>query len=308
MSTPDIPGAPGDSRLFRLLLDNVHDGVYFVDPERRIQYWNKSAERITGYSADEVLDRCCADNILVHVDENGTQLCRGQCPLAATIADGEKRQARVFLHHKEGHRVPVSVATVQISDARGRVLGGLETFYDASAVMAALEDIEALRSQALVCPLTGVGNRAYAEQVLTQKVEEMKRLDYDLGILFFDVDHFKTVNDTHGHDVGDVALKMVARTLAGGLRGSDFLARWGGEEFIAILPRLPQSKMARLAERLRMLVASSAGDAGGGAPRVTVSIGAYACRRDDTPESAIARADKLMYQSKAGGRDRVTTG
>lgn len=298
-----------DNLIFKTLLDNVHDGVYFVDPKRRIRYWNRSAERITGYAAAEVVGHSCADNILMHVDESGNQLCKGHCPLAATIKDGEQRQARVYLHHKEGHRVPVQVSTAQIRNENGaEVLGGLETFYDATAMMAALEDIDDLRSQALICPLTGVGNRKYAEQILEQKVEEMKRLHYALAVIFIDVDHFKTFNDKYGHDVGDVVLKMVARTLAGGLRGGDLLARWGGEEFIAILPRLPKPEVGRLAERLRILVENSARDVSKGKLSVTVSAGAYTLRLDDTPKTAIANADKLMYQSKQQGRNRVTVG
>ena len=97
--------------LYRTIVENMHDGLYFVDRERRITYWNRGAERITGYSAAEVVGTSCADNILVHVDALGRQLCQGSCPLIAAMADGAAHEAEVFLHHKQGHRLPVWVRT-----------------------------------------------------------------------------------------------------------------------------------------------------------------------------------------------------
>jgi diguanylate cyclase (GGDEF)-like protein/PAS domain S-box-containing protein len=295
-----------DNALLRALLDNVHDGVYFVDSERRIQFWNKSAERITGYSAEEVVGKSCADNILMHVDEEGNQLCLGKCPLAATISDGERRTARVYLHHKEGHRLPVQVGISPIHDDEGRILGGLETFFDASEVLAALQEAERLREEALICPLTGIGNRRYAEQMLARKLDEMARGGMRMAVLFIDIDHFKKVNDTYGHDIGDVVIKMVARTMSSAMRSYDFLARWGGEEFIALLPAANATSAARIAERLRTLVSHSSRDMSQGKIRTTVSIGVYFCRRDDTPESVVKQADRLLYESKRNGRNRIT--
>ena len=108
--------------LYRDLVENMHDGIYFVDRERRITYWNKGAERITGYSAAEVVGKSCADNILVHVDALGRQLCKGSCPLVASMADGAPHEAEVYLHHKQGHRLPVWVRTSPLPAADGTVL------------------------------------------------------------------------------------------------------------------------------------------------------------------------------------------
>jgi diguanylate cyclase (GGDEF)-like protein/PAS domain S-box-containing protein len=294
--------------LYRMLLDNLSEGVYFTDTHRRIQYWNKGAERITGFSAEEVLGRCCADNILMHTDLDGRSLCRGACPLAATMLDLENRTARVFLHHKTGHRVPIITTTVAIRDENGEVVGGLETFHDVTTEMSALAQVEQLTAQALLCPLTAVGNRRYAEQMLETKFDEMNRNASSLGLIFIDIDHFKTINDKHGHAIGDLALKMVARTLANAMRTYDFLARWGGEEFIAILPNLDQAQLKVLAERLRALVEKSSADISGATLLVTISIGAVVVNPLDKIEQVLNRADTLMYQSKRDGRNRVTIG
>lgn len=296
-----------ESLVFKNLLDHLPEGVYYTDRQRNIKYWNRASTEITGYTPEEVVGKCCADNILMHVDDAGNCLCRSGCPLAACMGDGNTRKARVYLHHKEGHRVPVDVSASAIRDADGNIIGAVEAFSDASAVAAALEEVGQLREHALVCPLTGVGNRRHSEEILRQKLDEKNRTHGLLSILFIDIDHFKVINDTYGHQVGDIVLKMVSRTLAGAMRSYDFLGRWGGEELLAVLPNVARGETERIAERLRMLVNHSSREVSGNRISVTVSIGAYCCRDDDAA-SAVARADELMYRSKAAGRNRVTIG
>ena len=130
---------------YKQLMDSLYDGVYFVDRERRITYWNKSAERLTGYSAAEVMGRCCSDNLLVHVDDSGQQLCTTACPLSQTIGDGQPRDANVHLRHKLGHRVPVAVRVGPICDQQGRIIGAVEVFSDNSAKRSAQRQTERLK-------------------------------------------------------------------------------------------------------------------------------------------------------------------
>ncbi|TAM56954.1 MAG: diguanylate cyclase [Acidobacteria bacterium] len=291
---------------FRTLLDNFHDGVYFVDTERRITYWNKSAERISGYAAGDVVGSFCFDEILMHVDAAGTRLCQHGCPLAVVLVDGEPHEAELFLHHKDGHRVPVQVRVAPVRDRDGRVTGAVETFTDNTAGMAALQRIEELRAAAYIDALTGVANRAFTEITLRAKLEELGRYGWPFGVLFLDIDGFKTVNDGHGHDVGDRVLATVARTLAGNARSFDLVGRWGGEEFLVVAVNVDEAKLRLLAERFRLLVAGSAAPTGGGDVAVTVSVGATLARPGDDPAAVVKRADAAMYESKRAGRNRTT--
>jgi len=297
-----------DNALFQTLVESIADGVYFVDPKRNILYWNTSAERITGFTRAEVIGHSCADNILVHVDDKGTSLCKSVCPLAASMADGEARINRVFLRHKEGHRLPIRVATAAVRDDSGAVVGGLETFYDDTATVAALQEVEHLEKLSLICPLTGIGNRRYSEETLAKRMDEAQRNKTSCAVILFDVDHFKRINDTYGHPVGDVVLKMVARTLGGDLRSYDFAGRWGGEEFLLVMPHLSASEMEQAANRLRILVERSSRKISDNRLAVTVSGGATLSHADDTPASVIIRVDKLLYESKHRGRNRITIG
>ena len=186
---------------------------------------------------------------------------------------------------KPGSRrlVKVQVTVSPVYDPEGRILGGLETFFDATPMMAALEETERLREEALICPLTAIGNRRYAERMLAQKLDEMARGGTCLAVVMIDIDHFKKVNDTFGHDVGDVVLKMVASTMSAAMRSYDFLARWGGEEFIALLPSCDAANAARIANRLRRLVAHASHDLNRDTIRATISVGVYLCGKGDTP-------------------------
>jgi diguanylate cyclase (GGDEF)-like protein/PAS domain S-box-containing protein len=284
---------------------NLDDGVYFVDPARRILYWNRAAADISGYAASEVEGRHCFDNLLRHVNDTGAELCHTACPLARTLTDGRTREAEVFLFHKNGHRRAVKVRTVPVRDAGGRTLGAVEVFSDSSETQAVRKKLEELGRMALVDTLTGVGNRRYIEMTLRAKVEEAGRYNNRLGLLFVDIDHFKKVNDRHGHAVGDELLRTVAKTVNDNSRIFDVVGRWGGEEFLLIAPNVSVKMLEAIAERLRALVAQSALPLPDGELRVTVSIGGLVTEGRSTADELVEYADRLMYQAKAAGRNCV---
>ena len=293
---------------FKRILDNLHDGLYFVDRKRVITYWNKAAERISGFTAAEVVGKSCADNILTHVDGHGCALCTGICPLAETMCDGKLRQSEIYLHHKDGHRIPVFVRASPLTDADGRVIGGIELFTDISHQAANELRIIELERLALLDGLTQLANRTYVEREIQGKFEEMKRFDQTFGCLFMDIDHFKSVNDRFGHDVGDEVLKFVARTLVANARPFDVYGRWGGEEFMGIIRCIGEKDMERLGNRLRSLIETSYVLHEGRRISVTMSIGATLFRKTDSLESLVKRADELLYRSKREGRNRLTLG
>jgi diguanylate cyclase (GGDEF)-like protein/PAS domain S-box-containing protein len=244
--------------IFRELIENYHDGIYFVDCDRTITYWNNGAEELTGYSSDEVLGRRCMDDILCHVDHcDGGPMCGDRCPLAASMDDGETRTAQVFLKHKQGHRQPVLMRTSPVRDARGVIVGGIEVFSDHTEVVETRAQLEELERMALLDPLTGIGNRRYFEMNLHARLDEQRRYSTPFGLLLIDLDHFKTVNDSHGHEAGDSVLKMVAQTLAYSCRKSDLACRWGGEEFALILGNMEAGGLREAVERVRKLVRKS---------------------------------------------------
>lgn len=294
---------------YKAIIDNLYDGVYFVDRERVITYWNKGAERITGYSSTQTIGRSCRDNLLNHVTANGVQLCLNNCPLAAVMEDGHEREAEVFLHHADGHRLPVIVRATPMRDGNGNIIGAIESFSNNSDVINTRRKLQKLHYAAMTDPLTGIGNRRHLEGRLSAVIAEFKNNAAIAGLLFMDVDQFKQFNDIYGHNAGDDVLRMVAKTISHALRATDTIGRWGGEEFLAILYDLQdQSDLRAAANKVRAMVEYSRLDVDGQGLAVTMSVGATLLRPDDTHDSFVARADALMYQSKQAGRNRVMIG
>ncbi|GFO57030.1 diguanylate cyclase [Geomonas sp. Red276] len=289
-----------------LILESLFDGVYVVDVERRISYWNPGAERITGYPREDVVGSCCSDNILCHVNGVGRELCFDGCPLAATIADGRPREVKAYLRHRLGHRVPVLIRTSPVRDSGGKVVGAVEVFTDYSSSLQVLDEYEKLQQEAYLDRLTAVGNRRYAEMNLSTRLYDLHNNRMGFGLVFIDLDHFKAVNDRYGHPAGDDILVMAANSMAKSLRRIDVLTRWGGEEFLAILPGANDVTLDLVAERIRSLVEKSYVMVQEEKLAVTVSVGGTLARMDDDQQSLVARADELMYRSKKKGRNCVT--
>lgn len=296
-----------DLTIDKTILDYLYDGVYIVDKDRKIVYWNFSAEKLTGYSSGEIIGSNCYDNLLNHTNSEGVLLCRRECPLAMTIKDGALREAEVYLQHKSGHRIPVIVRISPISDAAGEIIGAVEIFSDNSRKEQLLEQLAQFKELALLDSLTGLGNKRYVEIELSSKINEMRKLGRPFfGVLFADIDHFKRVNDQYGHDIGDKVIEMVAKTIKNSVNHKGIAFRWGGEEYMAIINTYLQKDLCKIAERVRALTEQSVFRLGSNDIRVTVSVGATLAVIEDTDETLVKRADELLYLSKKTGRNKVT--
>ncbi|MDW7709189.1 MAG: diguanylate cyclase [Deferrisomatales bacterium] len=212
------------------------------------------------------------------------------------------------MHHKLGHRIPVSVRVSPLTDGDGTIVGGIELFTDISHQAANRLRVQELEELALLDRLTRLANRTYLEREIASRLEEQKRYAVPFGILLVDIDHFKRVNDTYGHDVGDDVLRFVANTFLSNNRAFDVFGRWGGEEFVGVIRNTDDDGLRAIGDRLRTLVRSSYMAREGGRLQVTVSVGATLARPTDSIGSLLKRADVLLYESKGAGRDRLTLG
>lgn len=164
---------------------------------------------------------------------------------------------------------------------------------------------ELLRELATTDPLTQLRNRRALMEVIRHEERRLHRGQQVLSFVLADIDHFKPVNDQHGHDIGDQALTAVSQALTEGVRDVDHLARWGGEEFLIVLPDADEARAAQVAERLRELVAGTRVTLPQGVLALTMSFGVSEIAAGETAEQAISRADAALYAAKHAGRDRV---
>ena len=169
------------------------------------------------------------------------------------------------------------------------------------------ETLAMLAAQSERDALTGIYNRRKLEQILEAELQRARRYKHNLSVLMFDIDHFKKVNDVHGHLIGDEAIKHVATKAISTLRITDAVARYGGEEFVAVLPNEEVSGAAIAAERVRTAVAVPFVAGGELTLSITISIGVTSFRPDtDGVKTLLSEADGALYASKRGGRNRVT--
>ncbi len=162
-----------------------------------------------------------------------------------------------------------------------------------------------LEQAALTDSLTGMQNRRYFDGALSEYLKEFSRIDRPIGMMILDLDCFKQVNDTHGHDVGDDVLRAVASCLREFTRFHDVVARLGGEEFAVVAPNMDKDALAKFAERIRTAVAALTIPAENVRLKVTTSIGVAVWDGRETAEEFYRRADKMLYRAKREGRNRV---
>ncbi len=173
-----------------------------------------------------------------------------------------------------------------------------------SATLAEVEaDMDSKERKATTDVLTGIYNRTYFDPALDTAITAVHATRMPMTLMAFDIDHFKSVNDTYGHAAGDRVLKIFAQQLRKGVKEKDIVARIGGEEFMIIFPDTTRMQAVRIANRLRQAVASRPAEPG--APAVTVSVGVAMYNNGDTPEILMKRADAALYRAKHNGRNRV---
>ncbi len=289
------------------IINQLQDGIYFVDKERQIQFWNHAAEQITGYSAEEIVGKCCQNSGLNHVDKEGRPLCTVGCPLFHTLKDGKQRQDQVLVRHRDGYRVPIRVNIFPIRNGE-EIEGAVEIFTKDSPTVFEDDFIESLSNFAMHDELTALANRRYLESFLSYRFEEYQRFGRSFAVLFADVDNFSQVNNEYGHEVGDRVLKNISASLSRNIRRNDLVGRWGGEEFVGIYAISAPFEIEVIAERFRSLVENTQVVKNGKTIHATVSVGATVVQQEDTIKTVIDRADRLMYESKNSGKNKITCG
>jgi diguanylate cyclase (GGDEF)-like protein/PAS domain S-box-containing protein len=290
---------------FKALLNRLEEGVCFADHEKKILFWNKAAEKMSGHTEQEVLGKCCSDHILMHLDEHGTILCGDRCPASECLADGRPREFSSSLLHKEGYRVSVYARLLPRRDNSGKIIGIAQVFSDISPRVSMPPKPEDLERLNLLDLPTELGNRRFLEIYLEARIEEMRKYDLPLGLLFVDIDDLAKVNEAYGHFVGDRVVRIVAKALASNIRFTDVAGRWEEDRFLVILLNAGEPKLDVVANKLRLLIQGSGFEVDGSHVGVTISIGTAEARKHDTAASLIDRARKRMQYGKSLGKNQV---
>jgi len=286
------------------ILDNLGAGIYFVDPNWQVQFWNKKAEEITGFSKQEVLGQLFTELPIKRLSADGSPFNQFNCPMVGTFKDGKPREAKSIMYTRAGQEFPIYIRTTPLHDDNGKFLGGIALFQKFISGHDSMGDLKSLRFAATHDFLTEVGNRIKIETSLDQNIQLYKNAGTNFGVFFLDIDFFKQVNDASGHIVGDIVLKQIAQCLISSSREGDVIGRWGGDEFIIILPQVTEDILQKISERLISRIKQIRITGKNYDIQVTISAGVTMVKEDDTALSILERADQLLYQAKHSGRDQ----
>ena len=293
--------------IYRAVLECAPVGVYVVDRQRRIVFWNSAAERITGYLGQEVIGHFCHDNLLMHCDQESNILCGGNCPMASTMLDGQPRDANVFLLHKDGQRIPVRVRAVPVRDEFEAVVGSAEFFERSTFGAAGMPDRRRHAGNAHG-EIPEFVDRAAMSALVGEALAGFTGCGERFGILCAGIDKAVELRHTDGcHAVGAV-LHAAGQTMAAGIRPSDTVGLWNEQDgrFLVLIAGGDAAALTVCAERLRRLVKVAAVPWWGEHLRVTLSVGGTLVCPGDTVESLLERASQALETCQAQGSDSVS--
>lgn len=303
----------------RLLADNARDVIWTMTPRGQITYISPSVEQVRGLTPAEAMAQTVEQ---IHPPSSQAIAMAYFAQLSADLAagrparsfkgqleygckDGSTLWAEVMAHPvvSDGRLLEIIGVTRDISEHK-RLVNELQEAKDATekANQALLSANAELAKMATTDPLTGAWNRRHFLDVAEQMRAQARRYGTALSLLILDIDHFKPINDQYGHQIGDQVLKEVTKLVKDRLRETDIFARWGGEEFVLLVPHCHAPDAVQMAEKLRMAVAAhSFGTIGS----LTISVGAAQLQFNESIDSLFQRCDVALYAAKAAGRNTV---
>lgn len=304
----EVSEADSIGQIFSYLhtLERLYDGFHLVDTDGRVLIWNRRAERLLGRPADRMLGERWAVELFgyQHLDER--PMAAIETPMLRAIETGKTSLVPLLARHANGHAIQVELQAVPLFDEQGRLQGVAEFYRDLSRDTAKQHHtVRDLKLAATRDALTNVANRRELENHLLALVEGFTEKTSEVfSVIFVDADHFKRINDTHGHSVGDQVLIDLARLLTQETYSGELVSRYGGEEFVIVCPDTNLEQAVRRAERLRSTLRQTK-IGGTNQLRVTASFGVAQAEPGDTLEALLRRADKALYKAKEDGRDRT---
>lgn len=287
------------------VLESLYDGFYLLDADLRFALWSRGATELLGRSSSQMLGAQWSTRVIPLLTSTGERLADHDCHVQQVMQSAQPACRTLKVQQRSGPWIEVELQTLPLKDQDGNVQGVAEIFRDVTRSKRHAPQFRELKLAASRDALTGVANRGEMEKHLSQLFEDFNpRKDDPFSVIFLDIDHFKPVNDTHGHGVGDRVLIAVARLMQAELYSGELVARYGGEEFVVLCPSTDHDSAVRKAERLRKsLLETTFGDH----PRITVtaSLGVSQVETGDTAEELLRRADTALYNAKETGRNRT---
>ncbi|MGN0362674.1 MAG: diguanylate cyclase domain-containing protein [Bilifractor sp.] len=299
--------AAEELQFYKEVVADVREGVYGVDQDRRIVFWNRAAEHITGYRAEEVTGLCCHETNLHHLSMDGEPLCLLLCPLVDTMLTGKRSQKEVTVLCKDGSRLPIVVCTHPVVHD-GRIIGGIETFYEQPASFMQEDILKRIMGSSYLDHKTGIANRATLNLYINTQLKEFRKLHRPFFVIYADIDGMRHVNETYGKEAGDLLLKTLAQSAQTRLSSDAFIGHWDSDRLVVVLPRHGEENIRSTAEKLRALAASTTIIYQEHRITATISSGVTLAKEEDSVGMLMDRVQRLCEISRKNGGNCVTEG
>lgn len=287
---------------YQNLLDNLYEGIYYVDIKKTIKYWSSGAERITGYSSDEVLGKRCSEDILKPQSLDGREMCKTNCILTDTLKTGSFAQTEIYITHKDGHKVLIALRVAPMYDHIGKIVGVTQIFTDSKDNIDLDEKEAESRKTAYFDPITKLPNKNSFEMVLNSTFSGFRRNNWSFGIFLFTVDNFDKLKNIYDLESCNEILKKVSYAIVDNLRPFDTLGKWSEQEFAAIVINVDDDKLTLIGERIKTLIEKTTIPVGKGSTKLTLSIGASIASQNDSSEILMSKVKShLEHSIKKGG-------
>lgn len=293
-----------DQLLLQYVLQNIREAVLFVGTNQHILAWNRAAETLFGIHREASADLDWLFSRVEFVPRPDLLSSTSNASVRNAIRSLSElaQNAAIAVDHRPPTPIDIHVVPMVAPDGQG--LGSLIVIHDASYKVSLQRQVRELEAKSISDPLTGVANRAEFERVFETCCLHYRGSDSELSLIICDIDFFKRINDTYGHAIGDEALIVFASLLQKSIRNADFVARFGGEEFVILCNDCGGASAVECAEKIRQRLQSSPMSCLGQST-LSASFGVAQFSPDDSPSSFFARADHALLWAKEEGRNRV---
>jgi len=295
-----------DPAIYQTVLDGLETGVYIVDRNRRIRFWNEGAEKITGYLRQDVVGHFLREHLLTTSDASKDLDSAADDPINLAFRDGKPSLMNVSILHKDGYLFPIVLRTNPIRNSRGAVIGASESFEKSHTASDLRRRHTALADFGCLDVVTGVAAQGFMETQIRENLITFTEHHIPFAVLLLQIDDLDHYRASRGAVVIPTILRIIAESLENCLRPTDILGCWGKYQFLIILTDCKEAEVSLVGERMRRIITRSEIEWWGDKFSVTSTVGGAGCRQGDTLETLIARADASLHESLTKGGNRVT--
>jgi diguanylate cyclase (GGDEF)-like protein/PAS domain S-box-containing protein len=300
-----------DPEIYRDILNSLQIGVSVIDLQQKIVFWSDGAEQITGYARIDVLGHSCRENILLHCNHEGCEMCAGKCPMAAALHDAKPVESMTrFIHHRSGHWTPVHSWSIPLRDKHGSILGIIQTFEPEFAMNGPDPNDQSMRERGCLDSTTELPNHAMMQSHLRETLGTFAELKIPFGIVCLEVQCLNQFRSRYGQEATSSILRVLARTLRNSVWPTDFVGRWSDDRFLVILSGCDAEALKTVSQRMLRMTASATIEWWGEELSMAILIEYTSGLPGDTVESLLQRAHGAFNNNRveSSARAAATTG